>query len=51
MMYPGAVRKAHSIARAQPISKLAEMLVNYLNRPVVDKTGLTGRYDLPWTTA
>jgi uncharacterized protein (TIGR03435 family) len=45
MVYPGAVRKAHSMARAQPIAKLTEMLGNYLNRPVVDKTGLTGRYD------
>jgi uncharacterized protein (TIGR03435 family) len=45
MMYPGAVRKAHSIGRAQPIAKLTEMLGNYLDRPVVDKTGLTGRYD------
>lgn len=45
MMYPGAVRKAHSMARAQPIAKLTEMLANYLNRPVVDKTGLSGRYD------
>jgi uncharacterized protein (TIGR03435 family) len=45
MMFPGAVRKAHSIARAQPIAKLTEMLGNYLNLPVVDKTGLTGRYD------
>jgi uncharacterized protein (TIGR03435 family) len=45
MMYPGAVRKARSIARAQPMTKLTEMLGNYLDRPVVDKTGLTGRYD------
>lgn len=44
-MYPGAIRKAHSIARAQPITKLTEMLGNYLNRPVLDKTGLTARYD------
>jgi len=47
MMYPvvGGVRKVHSMARAQPIAKLAETLGNYLNRPVIDKTGLTGRYD------
>ena len=45
MMYPGAVRKAHSVARAQPISKLTEMLGNYLDRPVVDQTGLRGKYD------
>jgi uncharacterized protein (TIGR03435 family) len=45
MMYPGGVGKAHSIARAQPIAKITEMLGNYLDRPVVDKTGLTGRYD------
>jgi uncharacterized protein (TIGR03435 family) len=33
------------MARAQPISQLAVMLSNQLNRPVLDKTGLTGKYD------
>jgi uncharacterized protein (TIGR03435 family) len=35
----------HMVARAQPLSGLASMLGNQLNRPVVDKTGLTGKYD------
>jgi uncharacterized protein (TIGR03435 family) len=30
----------------QPISGLATLLENELERPVVDKTGLTGRYDI-----
>lgn len=33
------------VARAQPISGLAGMLGNQLNGPVLDKTGLTGKYD------
>jgi len=33
------------VARAQPLSGLATVLGNQLNRPVVDKTGLTGKYD------
>jgi uncharacterized protein (TIGR03435 family) len=36
---------AISVAKAQPLSKLLEMLGNQLGRPVLDKTGLTGRYD------
>jgi len=35
----------HMVARAQPLSGLATVLGNQLNRPVVDKTGLTGKYD------
>jgi uncharacterized protein (TIGR03435 family) len=35
----------HMVARAQPISGVAGLLGNQLNRPVVDKTGLTGKYD------
>jgi uncharacterized protein (TIGR03435 family) len=37
--------------KAIPISSLVEMLSNQLHRPVVDKTGLTGKYDidLHWT--
>jgi uncharacterized protein (TIGR03435 family) len=35
----------HVVARAQPLSGLATMLGNQTNRPVVDKTGLTGKYD------
>ena len=36
---------AHSIAKAQPVSKLTTMLGNALGRPVLDRTGLTGKYD------
>src|SRR5579872_1851699 len=36
---------AHSVARAQPLSKLTTMLANALRRPVLDRTGLTGKYD------
>jgi uncharacterized protein (TIGR03435 family) len=35
----------HTVGRAQPISKLTEMLSNQLGHPVLDKTGLTGKYD------
>lgn len=35
----------HTIARAQNLSKLAVLLSNQVGRPVLDKTGLTGRYD------
>jgi len=35
----------HTVARAQPVSALATTLGNQLNHPVVDKTGLTGKYD------
>jgi uncharacterized protein (TIGR03435 family) len=36
---------ARAYARAQPLSKLTAMLGNQLNHPVLDKTGLTGKYD------
>ena len=36
---------ARSVAKAQPLSKLTTMLWNQLRVPVLDKTGLTGRYD------
>jgi len=36
---------AHTVARAQSISQLTAMLGNQLRHPVVDKTGLTGKYD------
>ena len=42
-IYPSP--RAHTVARAQPISQLTAMLSNQLNRPVLDKTGLTGKYD------
>jgi uncharacterized protein (TIGR03435 family) len=36
---------AHAFAKAQPLSKLTEMLGNTLHLPVLDKTGLAGKYD------
>jgi uncharacterized protein (TIGR03435 family) len=36
---------AHTVAKAQPLSKLTTMLGNQMNRPVLDKTGLTRKYD------
>jgi uncharacterized protein (TIGR03435 family) len=44
-IFPGASVKAHTVAKAQPISQLTTMLSNQLGHPVLDKTGLTGRYD------
>jgi len=41
---PGGVH-ARTIGRAQPLSQLIAMLANSLSRPVLDKTGLTGKYD------
>jgi uncharacterized protein (TIGR03435 family) len=35
----------HMVAKAQPMSVLATMLGNQLSHPVLDKTGLTGKYD------
>jgi uncharacterized protein (TIGR03435 family) len=47
MIQPGAAGGpvGHMVARAQPVSGLAGVLGNQLNRPVLDKTGLTGKYD------
>ena len=44
-IFPGPNAKAHMVAKAQPLSKLADMLGNDLRRPVLDQTGLTGFYD------
>ncbi len=45
MISPGPPPKVHTVARAQPLSQLAAMLSNQLNRPVLDKTGLAAKYD------
>lgn len=45
IMMGGPRPTAHSVAKAQPLSKLTTMLGNTLHRPVLDKTGLTGKYD------
>jgi len=36
---------AHMVGRAQTIVQLAGMVGNQLDKPVIDKTGLTGKYD------
>ncbi len=43
MINNGRLRLA---ANDQPVSALADMLSNQLGRPVVDQTGLTGKYDI-----
>jgi uncharacterized protein (TIGR03435 family) len=42
---------AHMAANGQSIAGLAEMLSNQLDLPVVDMTGLTGKYDFTLTYA
>jgi uncharacterized protein (TIGR03435 family) len=37
--------RARMVAKAQTIAQVVQMLGNQVNRPVVDKTGLTGKYD------
>jgi uncharacterized protein (TIGR03435 family) len=36
----------HMEMKKMPISRLAEMLSRFVDRPIVDKTGLTGNYDV-----
>jgi uncharacterized protein (TIGR03435 family) len=36
---------AHMTGRARSVQELVDMLANELNKPVVDQTGLTGKYD------
>ena len=47
MVSPGANGQmvAHMVARARSMQDLADHAGDQLNKPVVDKTGLTGRYD------
>jgi len=40
-----ATGQAHTVAKAQPLSKLTATLGGVLHHPVIDKTGLTGKYD------
>jgi uncharacterized protein (TIGR03435 family) len=42
---------AHMAANGQTMAGLAEMLSNQLDLPVVDMTGLTGKYDFTLTFA
>jgi uncharacterized protein (TIGR03435 family) len=44
-IFPGSSPHVHTVGRAQPISKLTELLSSSLGHPVLDKTGLTGKYD------
>lgn len=47
----GAMQAAAGFARASgvPIARLVQMLTQFTNRPVSDKTGLTGLYDFTLT--
>jgi uncharacterized protein (TIGR03435 family) len=45
MIGPKGVGNAHAIAKAQTLAPLTVILGNQLGRPVLDKTGLTGKYD------
>ena len=45
-IFPGANgATASMVARGLPSSEIASRLANLLRRPVIDKTGLTGKYD------
>lgn len=43
MIKPGP--SAHTVAKAQNLSRLVALVGNTVGRPVLDKTGLTGKYD------
>jgi uncharacterized protein (TIGR03435 family) len=45
MITPGPPEKVHMMARAQPIAYLTAQLSSQRRHPVIDKTGLTGKYD------
>ena len=45
------VSRGQITAAATDVSQLAMLLAGLLNRPVIDKTGLTGRYDFTLTYA
>jgi uncharacterized protein (TIGR03435 family) len=45
MLVGGGFGRNVIVARQQPISQLATFLENQLGKPVVDKTGLTAKYD------
>jgi uncharacterized protein (TIGR03435 family) len=45
IMFSANGPNARTVARAQPLSKLTEMMTNQIRRPVLDKTGLNGKYD------
>ena len=44
-----AMRSGRIDVRGRPMEALAEVLTHALGRPVVDKTGLTGKYDVTLT--
>ncbi|HEY4359824.1 MAG TPA: TIGR03435 family protein [Bryobacteraceae bacterium] len=41
----GTALDAHFTAKEQPLSKIVDLVGNEMKGPVVDKTGLTGKYD------
>src|SRR5205823_329087 len=36
----------HMEVKKLPLSRVAEMLTRFVDRPIIDKTGLTGNYDV-----
>ena len=45
MMMMMSAGRMHLVGNGQPVSRLVETLSSQLGRPVVDETGLTGKYD------
>jgi uncharacterized protein (TIGR03435 family) len=45
IMFSANGPNARTVGRAQPLSQLTAMMTNQLRRPVLDKTGLNGKYD------
>jgi uncharacterized protein (TIGR03435 family) len=44
-IFPGPDSHISTVAKSQPLSHLTNMLGNALGHPVIDKTGLTGKFD------
>jgi uncharacterized protein (TIGR03435 family) len=44
-LFPGPDAHAHTVAKAQTLSQVTTMLGNVLGHPVIDKTGLVGKFD------
>jgi uncharacterized protein (TIGR03435 family) len=44
-IFPGPDSHVSTVAKSQPLSHLTNMLGNVLGHPVIDKTGLSGKFD------
>src|SRR5262249_53067460 len=44
-IFPGPDAHAHTVAKSQTLTQLTNQLGNALGHPVIDKTGLTGKFD------